>query len=163
MSVLALIRPESSEAFALDAAQTPPGLAKAEASDYSRIDFYLEQVTDCLRRAPERLNSPHFKRDVRVVLLVDATSDSYVVLASTDCSQPARQVVHFYRLRFQIKLLFRDAKHFAGLCHCQARSQEKLDLHFNMSLAAINVARLEIGPDHEELSRNSYVRRAYNR
>jgi hypothetical protein len=32
-----------------------------------------------------------------------------------------------------------------------------------MSLAAINVARLELGLDHEKLSRNSYVRRAYNR
>jgi hypothetical protein len=39
-------------------------LAKAEASDYSRIDFYLEQVADCLRRIPERLKrSQYFVAD----------------------------------------------------------------------------------------------------
>ena len=121
-------------------------------SDQPQVDLYTK-----------RLNSPHFKRDFRVVVLVDTTDGSYVVLASTDCSQSARQIVRFYRLRFQIELLFRDAKQFAGLCHCQARSQEKLDFHFNMSVAAVNVARLEIALRHDDLSLNSYVRRAYNR
>lgn len=111
----------------------------------------------------ERLNSPHFKRDFRVVVLLDTRDGSYVVLASTDCEQAPREVVGFYRLRFQIELIFRDAKQFAGLCHCQARSQEKLDFHFNMSLAAVNVARLEMLLYHEGLSLVSYVRRAYNR
>lgn len=112
----------------------------------------------------ERLNSPYFKRDFRVVVLVNTRDGSYVVLASTDCEQAAREVVHFYRLRFQIELIFRDAKQFAGLCHCQARSQEKLDFHFNMSLAAVNVARLEmLRCDEERLTLTSYVRQAYNR
>jgi hypothetical protein len=111
----------------------------------------------------ERLNSPHFKRDLRVVVLVDTRSGSYVVLASTDCEQAPHEVVRFYRLRFQIELLFRDAKQFAGLRDCQARSQEKLDFHFNMSFAAVNVARLELLLYHEGLSLVSYVRRAYNR
>lgn len=111
----------------------------------------------------ELLNSPHFQRDFRVVVLVDTRDGSYVVLASTDCEQAAREVVRFYRLRFQIELLFRDAKQFAGLCHSQARSQEKLDFHFNMSLAAVGVARLELRLDEEALSLTSYVRQAYNR
>ena len=111
---------------------------------------------------PERLNSPYFKRDFRVVMLVDRRTGCYVVLASTACQQSARDVVRFYRLRFQIELLFRDAKQFAGLRECQARRQAKLDFHFNMSLAAVNVARLEIMLYHEGLSLASYVRRAYN-
>lgn len=111
----------------------------------------------------EHLNSPHFKRDLRVVVLVDTRSRSYVVLASTDTEQSAREVVRFYRLRFQIELIFRDAKQFAGLCHCQGRSEQKLDFHFNMSFAAVNVARLEMLLYHEGLSLVSYVRQAYNR
>ena len=39
--------------------------------------------------------------------------------------------------------------------------EAKLDFHFNMSLAAVNLARLEMVA--LGLSFNSYVRRAYNR
>jgi len=111
----------------------------------------------------QRLNSPHFKRDLRVVVLVDTEADSYVVLASTDCKLAPMQIVRFYRLRFQIELIFRDAKQFAGLTHCQARSKEKLAFHLNMSLAAVNVARLCIGRSKKAVSMNSYLRQAYNR
>jgi len=76
--------------------------------------------------------------------LVNTRAGRYVVLAFTDTEQPAREIVRFYQLRFQIELIFRDAKQLAGLCHCQARSQEKIDFHLNMSLAAVYVARLEI-------------------
>lgn len=110
----------------------------------------------------KRLNSPYFKRDFRVVVMVNTGDGSYVILASTDTAQSSREVVRFYRLRFQIELLFRDAKQFAGLADCQARSQEKLDFHFNMSLAAVNVARLEMVLSEEALSLTSYVRQAYN-
>lgn len=107
------------------------------------------------------LNSPYFKRDFRVVVLLDTRAQTYVVLASTDACQDARQVVQYYRLRFQVELLFRDAKQFAGLEHCQARSQAKLDFHFNMSLAAVNLARVEM--QRHQISFNSYVRLSYNR
>lgn len=106
------------------------------------------------------LNSPHYRRDFRVVLLVNTKTDKYVVLASTDVDQSAQEVVAYYRLRFQVEFLFRDAKQFTGLEHCQGRSQAKLDFHFNMSLAAVNLARLEIA--QQGISFNSYVRRLYN-
>ena len=107
------------------------------------------------------LNSPHFKQDFRVVVLVNRRTNKYVILASTDVGQSAQEVVSYYRLRFQVEFLFRDAKQFAGLSHCQARSEAKLDFHFNMSLAAVNVARMEMVS--LGVSFNSYVRRAYNR
>lgn len=138
---------------------------KVRFDELARFD-YVGVLEDKPRIAlyTKRLNSPHFKRDFRVVVLVDTRDGSYVVLASTDTGQAAREVVHFYRLRFQIELIFRDAKQFAGLCHCQARSQETLDFHFNMSLAAVNVARLEmLHCAAERLTLTSYVRQAYNR
>lgn len=107
------------------------------------------------------LNSPYFKRDFRVVVLLNTKTQQYVILASTDVEQEAGQVVAYYRLRFQVEFLFRDAKQFTGLEDCQARSEAKLDFHFNMSLAAVNLARLEM--NEQGISFNSYVRLAYNR
>jgi len=42
----------SAQAYFLDADQTPPGLSKKEGSKYSRTDFYLEQLLDCLKHLP---------------------------------------------------------------------------------------------------------------
>ena len=36
----------------MDATQTPAGLSKKDGGDYSRTDFYLEQVLDCLKYLP---------------------------------------------------------------------------------------------------------------
>ena len=53
----------------------------------------------------------------------------------------AKDVIDIYRSRFQIEFLFRDAKQFTELCHCQSRNIEALYFAFNLSLSAINVAR----------------------
>lgn len=64
------------------------------------------------------------------------------------------------RLR-QIELVIRDAKQHTGLTHYQARSQEKLDFHLNVSVAAVNVLRLL--SSKAERSPHNYRREAYNR
>ena len=43
----------------------------------------------------------------------------------------------------QAEFIFRDAKQFTGLCDCQSRQQQSLNFHFNASLAALNIAKLE--------------------
>ena len=48
ISVIALIDVASASAWALDVTQTPPGLSSKAGAAYTRIDFYLEQVLDCL-------------------------------------------------------------------------------------------------------------------
>ena len=62
-------------------------------------------------------------------------------------------VTAYYKLRFQIEFLFRDAKQFTGLpvcvhrtgrCDCQARDQKRLDFHFNASLTTLNLAKAEL-------------------
>jgi len=60
---------------------------------------------------------------------------------STDLELSGAQVWEFYQNRFQIEFLFRDAKQFTGLTNCQARSENKLNFHFNASLTAVNVAK----------------------
>ena len=53
---------------------------------------------------------------------------------STNIERPAEEILSYYRARFQMEFLFRDAKQFTGLQHCQARSESKLNFHFNASL-----------------------------
>ena len=80
----------------------------------------------------QKLNSQHFKLNLKVVLVLNTKTNKYILLASTDVNQSAIQIVEYYQLRFQIEFLFRDAKQFTSLNHCQARDQHKLDFHFNM-------------------------------
>jgi len=133
-----------------------------EGGTLSRFD-YVGTLADHahVRLYTQVLNSPYFKRDFRVVVLINTKTKQYVVLASTDVEQQAQEVVAYYRLRFQVEFLFRDAKQFTGLEHCQARDEAKLDFHFNMSLSAVNLARVEMS--EQGISFNSYVRLAYNR
>jgi len=83
-----------------------------------------------------------------------------VILASTDTGQSAEEVARYYRLRYQIEFVIRDAKQHTGLTHCQARSQEKLDFHLNMSVATANLLRLLA--QKSACSKRTYRREAYN-
>jgi hypothetical protein len=248
VSVLGVVATESRRALGIDATQTPPDLS-SKTGGYSRVDFYLEQVTDLygeltdlgvsywigdgfyakqkvfdtvtglggnlitrlrsdanlrylysgppkngpgapkqydgkidwsnqtelarqfneVGRLPDKpdvrvlttvANSPHFGRDLRVVILVSPDGEQ-VILASTQKSQHAEEVVRYYRLRYQIELLIRDAKQHMGLTHCQARSQEKLDFHLNMSVAGVNLLRLLA--QKADCTKRTYRREAYNR
>ena len=46
VSVLGVVATESRRAFGVDATQTPPDLSTDHTGGYSRVDFYLEQITD---------------------------------------------------------------------------------------------------------------------
>ena len=106
--------------------------------------------------------SPQFEIWLSVVLVYNTKTNQYILLASTDLKQKPTEILTFYQLRFQIEFLFRDAKQFTGLTHCQARDEAKLDFHFNMSLAAINVIQLLKKNDPTIISMNTLTRKAYN-
>ncbi len=76
-------------------------------------------------------------------------------------------MLEFYRLRFQIEFIFRDTKQFTGFSDCQARNEQALDVHFNVSLMVVNiaVARQRSQMENSELmvlSMSSIERRALN-
>lgn len=143
---------------------------KAVFADRSRWqDEGLHPVHAHIELYSALLYSKHFERSLRVVLLLDTRRQAYVLLASTDERQSASQIAHYYHLRFQIELLFRDLtgptlRQFTGLSQCQARSDEKLDYHLNASLSGVNVARLMLAADASLLnSMNALTRRETNR
>ena len=90
------------------------------------------------------VNSKAFKRDIKLAIAVffkDGKEIARKLYFSTDLKQEGEKIVRYYRSRFQIEFLYRDAKQFAGLTTCQARSKNKLDFHFNAALTVINLAK----------------------
>jgi len=86
------------------------------------------------------------KRKVRLAFLLDGRNPKCigrVLLFSTDIHIDVSDILDFYKARFQIEFIFRDAKQFTGLTDCQARDFTKLDFHFNASLMALNLAKFE--------------------
>ena len=70
-------------------------------------------------------------------------SGDYVILFSTDVTIDGYLLYKYYKARFQIEFLFRDSKQYTGLSHCQARSEQKLYSHFNISLTSVSLAKAE--------------------
>ena len=67
------------------------------------------------------------------------------IILSTHTAMKPQEMCHYYGLRFQVVPpqagLIRDAKSYCGLEHCQARSKEKLHMHFNVALTAVSIAK----------------------
>jgi len=82
---------------------------------------------------------------------------THKIYFSTDLEQDWNEVLDFYRLRFQIEFLYRDAKQFTGLNDCEARSRKKLDFHWNMSLTAINIAKIAHWVPEKDMNPNKEV------
>lgn len=90
------------------------------------------------------LNHRSLKRTLRVVVVLDQRDPKhprYALLFSTDLTLSAQAIYRAYKARFQIEFIFRDAKQFTGLTDCQARDADRLNFHFNASLAALNIAK----------------------
>ena len=85
------------------------------------------------------------KRDINLVVAKTRKKESWShkLYFSTDLELSGRTLLDYYRKRFQIEFCFRDAKQHVGLEHCQARSAEKLHFHWNASLTAVNLAKVE--------------------
>ena len=90
--------------------------------------------------------SQAFKRDIKLAVAIFYKNGKEIarkLYFSTNLKQAGEKIVRYYRSRFQIEFLYRDAKQFTGLTTCQARSENKLDFHFNAALTAINIAKYD--------------------
>jgi hypothetical protein len=98
--------------------------------------------------------SVSLKRNINVVyaefLDEGQPTKRYAFFFSTDLELDGISIYKFYKARFQIEFLFRDAKQYTGLTHCQARSENKLHFHFNMALTTVGLAKAAHYLDKEE-------------
>lgn len=99
------------------------------------------------------VNSPCLKRNVRIAYVKDKHRDAYSILFCTDVTLDGALIYRYYTARFQIESLFRDGKQYAGLTHCQARSERKLAFHFNTSLTSVSLAKAEFYANPENLDK----------
>jgi len=138
---------------------------KVNWSDLSRFER-LDTEDEHIVLYHQVLNHVQLKRDLQVVVVVHTQRNRYAVLFSTDVDLEPQRLYRYYKARFQIEFLFRDAKQFTGLSDCQARSKAKLDFHFNASLSAVTFAKLEARHQHgngdQAFSMASLKRRAFN-
>jgi hypothetical protein len=110
------------------------------------------------------------QRHLRLVVVrnrKDPAKPRFIVLGATDTNLPGRQLIELSASRFQIEFLFRDSKQFTGLLDCQAREASALDVHFNASLATLNLVRAEDlcrqpGQELQVFSMASWKQRHFN-
>jgi len=87
-----------------------------------------------------------FDRNINLSVTVfykDGKETARKLYFSTDLEMKAEKITSYYRSRFQIEFIYRDAKQYCGLTNCQARSENKLNFHFNAALTAVNIAKIE--------------------
>lgn len=60
---------------------------------------------------------------------------------STKLDRTGEKILSYYRARYQMEFIFRDAKQHTGLENCQARSENKLSFHFNATLSAVSIGK----------------------
>lgn len=81
------------------------------------------------------------KMNVRIIYFIDRETGTHQIFLCTDVKMDAKNIMKYYRLRFQIEFLIRDGKQHSGLEDCQARSGKKLSFHFNMALTNVGLAK----------------------
>ena len=123
---------------------------KVDLTDVSRMTL-VSEIEPTLYLYTVEVWVVSMKRKVRLAYIRDCRNPERVGLAllfSTDINLDASEILCFYKSRFQIEFIFRDAKQFTGLADCQARNLTKLDFHFNASLMALNLAKFDAWQTH---------------
>ncbi len=118
---------------------------KVRFDDVRRLT-YVDQVEPDIHLYTAVVYNVNLKGTIRLVYLLNLKNKNkpgYALLFSTDTELDPEKLYRYYKARFQIEFLFRDAKQFAGLTDCQARNQASLDFHFNAALTALNLAKVD--------------------
>jgi len=111
----------------------------------------------------------NLKRKIKVALLhkLEANREAKVLLFSTDLNIEPLELICYYKARFQIEFVFRDAKQYTGLMDCQACRKDSMHTHINAALSALNWMKLEDrrkqgGKASNVISIASWKRRKFN-
>lgn len=86
--------------------------------------------------------SKSLEQKVKVVVWVSKDGSKHKIFFSNDLTFAGKDIVEIYRCRFLVEFEFRNAKGFASLERCQARSMNKYRTHFNMSFTSLNCLKM---------------------
>ena len=117
----------------------------------NRIIFVFEDEEMAIRSA--KVYSVGLKRLIRLVFVEFKDKNGEIATTklfySTNLNRDPRQVVKYYKARFQMEFIFRDAKQFAGLNTCESRQKERLHFHHNAALTSVSIARAIYRKKHD--------------
>jgi hypothetical protein len=117
--------------------------------NFKKIDmkhFTLDYLDKEMKVYGAIVYSVAFKRKIKIAFvqyLKDNEIKTTKIYFSTNLKQEISQIVAYYRARFQMEFVFRDAKQFTGVNTCEARSKEKINFHTNIALTAVNLAKVD--------------------
>ncbi len=118
---------------------------KIDWADLKNEYFEIVNLDDKTTMYSAVVYSKSFKCNIKIACVFFTNEKGKTVRKiyfSSDLDMPATDIVRYYRARFQIEFIYRDGKQHTGMEHCQARSKNKLNFHFNASLTSINLARV---------------------
>lgn len=130
---------------------------KVDTKNIDKRRIKLVSETDSHKIYSAVVYSIGLKRNIRVAYVEHNLKNRVVrkIYFSTNLERDAVQLLEYYRLRFQMEYLFRDSKQHMGLEHCQARSENKLNFHFNASITAVSVAKVIARNSENKTTRTS--------
>ena len=130
----------------------------AEKVDSLDLEKFAEETTELqgqeLKLYAAAVYAPALKRAIKLVRVL--LKNKSINLFSTDLEMSGKDVFRFYRSRFSIEFLIRDAKQSGGLDDCQARDNQALEFHWNSSLTSVNFARGMSRENHLETGRKPF-------
>ena len=132
--------------------------------DLDRFE-YIDEIEPFVYIYTAIVNSPRMGMNIRLVMLVNCCPGHYsrVLLYSTDLNLCPLKVIQYYKARFQIEFIFRDAKQHTGLADCQSLLAERRYTHLNASLTALNLLKaLRINWIRRLMLKLSYLSQAGN-
>jgi hypothetical protein len=133
--------------------------------DVSDLDYRRMEKIDIYEEEGELYtliaHSKALKRNIRLVIWI-TPKGAHKLYFSTDTEMSGKDVIQFYRTRFQVEFCFRDSKQFTGLCHSQARNIKRLDFAFNASMTAVNAAKIMMKENGIPFSINTLKNLMYN-
>lgn len=76
-----------------------------------------------------------------------------VLFFSTNLESDVFQLARYYKARFQIEFVFRDAKQHVGFGDCQSHNKESLCFYANASVTALNLVKIQDQLDHSTIKK----------
>lgn len=128
-------------------------------------DFnFVEEIEDGVLLYEKIVYSISMKRKIKIAYIKNSNNENkknkYITLFSTNTNTDAKMIVNYYKARFQIEFLFRDAKQHTGLLGCQSTNKDALDFHFNISMLTLNLTKADHALSKNKIfSMNNYRRR----
>jgi Transposase DDE domain len=153
LHLVSKLRIDADLRYCYTGAQKPRGAprkydGKVDLSDLSRLKLVTQPDPD-IQLYTQVVWHISLKRQIRIVYLINISQPDKPLVAllfSTDTALEPVRLYEYYKARFQIEFIFREAKQFTGLNDCQSRQEDALDFHFNVTLGALNLAKLEQMP-----------------